>query len=50
MQAIVHTQEPVVRGIQLADSGDGVLTHVDEDSIPGSKALPVLAIEGAPHL
>lgn len=49
VQAIVHTQEPVMGCIQLAHSGDGMLAHVDENSIPGSKALSVLAIKGAPH-
>ena len=50
VQAIVHTQKPVMRCIQLAHSGDGMLAHINEDSIPRSKALPVLAVKGAPHL
>lgn len=50
MKAIVHAEEPIMGRIQLAHSGDWVLTHVDQDSIPGSKPLTVLAIKGAPHL
>lgn len=33
VQTIVHAQKPVMRGVQLAHSGYGVLAHVDQHSI-----------------
>ena len=50
MQPIVHAQEPVMRSIQLAYCGYGMLTHVDEDSVSWSQPLPIFAVKGAPHL
>ena len=50
MQAIVHAEEPVMRRIQLADCGYGMLAHVDQHSVPRGEPLSVFAVKGAPHL